>query len=373
MAEAADVLIFAEDPGPAQYAAPLPEALAAQGWRAVVYAAGLAGNFLRQRHVPFVPVDRSMTPESILRQVKPRCLLTGTSENPDSLGLHLIHAAQRSGITTAAFIDAGVNAVYRFRGRRDEPLAYVPDWILAPDEWTREEFIRIGANPDRIVICGHPHYDYVLNLSRTWTAQDRDRLRECLLPGLPKHQRVVVFLSEGSERLSLLSSLPSPSEYTLQGRGTSTGRTEMIIEELLEAVQTLPQRPYLVLRLHPKDGTDDFRAYGADFNHIDQASSPLEIVFCADLVVGMTSMLLMEAALLGRRTLAILARAVERDWLPTVRQGVTPCVMHRADLVKALTDLLGDDSSTPDSLYDGVPESSLMLIVGFVEMILAGS
>ena len=97
MADAADILIFAEDPGPAQYAAPLPEALAAQGWHAVVYGAGLAKNFLRQRHIPFIPVDGSMTPESILRQVKPRCLLTGTSENPDSLGLHLIHEAQRSG------------------------------------------------------------------------------------------------------------------------------------------------------------------------------------------------------------------------------------------------------------------------------------
>ena len=53
-----------------------------------------------------------------------------------------------------------------------------------------------------LVVCGHPHYDYVLNLSRTWTAEDREQMRERLLPGLLKHQRVVVFLSEGSERLS---------------------------------------------------------------------------------------------------------------------------------------------------------------------------
>lgn len=373
MADAADILIFAEDPGPAHYAAPLPEALAAKGRHAVVYAAGLAGNVLRQRHIPFVPVDGSITPVSILRQVQPRCLLTGTSENPDSLGLQLIYEAQRSGIVTAAFIDAGMNAAYRFRGRRTEPLAYVPDWILVPDDWTRDEFIRIGAIADRTVVCGHPHYDYVLSLSRTWTAKEREQMRESLLPGLQKHQRVVVFLSEGSERLILLSPLPSPIEYTLQGRGNRTGRTEIIIEEFLGAVQTLPHRPYLVLRLHPKDRTDDFRAYAADFNHIDHASSPLELVFCADLVVGMTSMLLMEAALLRRRTLSIVPRAVERDWLPTVRQGVTPCVMHRSDLVKALADLLRNGSSTPADLRSGLPESSLMRIVDFVERILAGS
>lgn len=369
MADNADILIFVEDPGPAQYAAPLSEALAAKGWQAVVYAAGLSGNVLRQRHISFVPVDGTMTPESVLRQVQPRCLLTGTSENPDSLGLQLIHMAQRSGIVTAAFIDAGMNAAYRFRGRRDEPLAYVPDWILVPDDWTRDEFIRIGAVPDRTVVCGHPHYDYVLTLSRIWTAKEREEMRERLLPGLQKHQQVVVFLSEGSERLCPLS-LPSPINYTMQGWGNRTGRTEIIIEEFLAAVQTLPQRPYLVLRLHPKDQADDFQAYAADFNHIDQASPPLELVFCSDLAVGMTSMLLMEAALLGRRTLSIVPLPEERDWLPTVRQGVTPCVMHRADLVKALVDLLRNGGSAPADLRAAFSEGSLLRIVDFVERVL---
>jgi hypothetical protein len=151
------------------------------------------------------------------------------------------------------------------RGRRDGPGLRV-DWILVPDDWTRDEFIRIGASPDQTLVCGHPHYDYVLSLSRTWTAKDRAQMRETLLPGLRNHQRVVVFLSEGSEGLRRLSPPPSTSEYTLQGRGNRTGRTEIIIEEFLEAVQTLPQRPYLVLRLHPKDRPDDFRVYAADFN-----------------------------------------------------------------------------------------------------------
>jgi len=370
MAEAADILIFAEDPGAAHYAAPLAAALAAQGWQAVVYAAGLAGKVLRQRHIPFVPVDGSMTPRSILAQVRPRCLLTGTSENPDSLGLHLIHEAQRYGIRTAAFIDAGMNAAYRFRGRREEPLAHAPDWILVPDEWTKNEFIRAGASPDRTLVCGHPHYDYVLNLSRTWTAKEREQMRERLLPGLQEQQPVVVFVSEGSERLSLLSAPPSPSEYTMQGRGKSTGRTEIIIEEFLAAVQTLPQRPCLVLRLHPKDHADDFQAYGAEFDHIDQASPPLELVFCADLVVGMTSMLLLEAALLGRRTLAIVPRPAERDWLPTVRQGVTPCVTNRSDLAMTLADLLQDGGCASAGLCPCVSEGSLKRIIDFVERIM---
>jgi hypothetical protein len=272
---------------------------------------------------------------------------------------------------TAAFIDAAMNAAYRFRGRRDEALAHVPDWILVPDDWTREEFIRVGASPDRTVVCGHPHYDYVLSLSRTWTEKDRQRMRE-RLPGLQKHQQVVVFLSEGSQRLSPLSP-PTPTRYTMQGWGNSTGRTEIIIEEFLAAVQTLPQRPYLVLRLHPKDHEDDFQAYAADFDHLDHASPPLELVFSSDLVVGMTSMLLLEAALLWRRTLSIVLLPGERDWLPTVRQGVTPCVMHQSDLVKAMAGMLQNGGSSQADLRFDFPEGSLRRIVDFVERILAGS
>jgi hypothetical protein len=239
-----------------------------------------------------------------------------------------------------------------------------------PDEWTKDQFVRIGARPDRTVVCGHPHYDHVLNLSRTWMPQDRQQMRERLLPGLQAQQAVVVFVSEGSAKLSLLSPPRSPRTYTMQGRGQSPGRTEIVIEELLTAVQTLPQRPYLVLRLHPKDQAADFQAYTAEFNHIDQISPPLELVFGADLVVGMTSMLLLEAALLGRRTLSVLLRPEERDWLPAIRQGVTPCVMHRSDLVTALADLLQDDRGPAAGQRVCVPEGSLRRLVGFVDGIM---
>jgi hypothetical protein len=368
-----DVLIFVEDPGPANFVSPVHGALSNNGKNSIILATGTALKCLADRGIRTEAIHANDSTERILEELAPKILLIGTSENSDSIGLKLIETARRKNIPTVGVIDAAANAEYRFRGRGDDPLAYVTDWILVADDWTRDEFLRVGASPDRTLVCGHPHYDYVLSLLRTWTAQDREQMRESLLPGLRKHQRVVVFVSEGAERLSRLPSSPSLSEYTLRGRGNCTGRTEIIIEEFLGAVQTLPQRPYLVLRLHPKDRLDDFRAYASDFDHIDHASSPLELVFCADLVVGMTSMLLMEAALLGRQTLSVIPRAVERNWLAILRQGVTPCVMHRADLVKALADLLRNGSSAPADLCAGVPESSLARTVEFVERILAGS
>ena len=363
----ADILIFVEDPGPAHYAAPLSGALAMKGWRTVVYAGGLARSILQKRNISFVPVDDGLVPEALLREIQPKILLTGTSENPDSPGFRLILAARGNGIPTAAFIDAGVNAPYRFRGRSEDALAYAPDWILVPDNWTRDEFLRIGIREDRLCVCGHPHYDYVLNLGRAWTVEDRVRMRRRFLPGLGDRQQAVVFLSEGSERAALLSPSPSLEEYSLRGWGTRTGRTEIIIEEFLEAIKTLPYRPYLILRLHPKDQLGDFQNYVTHFDHIDHTSPPLELIFCADLVVGMTTMLLLEAVLLGLKTLSIVPRQVEKDWLPTVRQGITPCVMTRPDLTTTLNALLRDDGpSQPDPRFC-VADGSLERLVRFIE------
>ncbi len=367
----ADVLIFVEDPGPALYAAPIPKALSEKGWQSIIYAAGLARDALGQRNIPFVPADARSTAAGLIHEVKPKVLLTGTSENPDSLGLQLILAAREAGIPTAAFIDAGVNAPFRFRGRQEQPLAYAPEWIIVPDEWAKNEYVRIGATPERTIVCGHPQYDHVLALSRTWTASNLEAFRRRLLPGLATGQKVVIFVSEGSERVPLLSPIPSVDEYSLKGRGGRTGRTEIVIEEFLMATETLFERPYLVLRLHPKDRPDDFLAYGADFDHMDHGSPPLELVFCADLVVGLTSMLLLEAVLLGKQTLSIVPRAAEREWLPTVRHGVTPCVMDRTGVARALQELLQNGGSPLQGRRSWVPEGSLMRLVELVGRILA--
>lgn len=370
MEEKADVLIFVEDTGPAHYAAPLPEVLHNSGWRSVVYATGLSQDVLWQRRIPFIELDDSAKPPAILRQVEPKLVLTGTSENPDSFGLQLVSAARYANIETAAFIDAGMNAAHRFRGRSDKALAHAPDWILVPDDWTRDEFIRIGAKAHRTIVCGHPQYDHVLNLYQTWTDNDRSRFRQQFLPGISDQQQVVIFLSEGSERVNLLSPLPPMKEYALHGWGRSKGRTEIIIEELLTAVKALPQPPYMVLRIHPKDQIEDFQDYTGYFDRIDHTSPPLELVFCADLVVGMTSMLLLEATLLGRKTLSIVPRAAEKKWLSTTREGITPCVMSRDELVTTMIDLLGEGANVPTRHRIYIPEGSLTRFVEFVGSIL---
>ena len=75
---------------------------------------------------------------------------------------------------------------------------------------------------------------------------------------------------------------------------------------------------------------------GKEFDEVSKGGSALETVYSTDVVVGMTSMLLFEAALLGKQTLAILPRISEKKWLPADADGIIPCVFTRDDVRKKL-------------------------------------
>lgn len=365
-----DVLIFVEDPGAANYVAGLPAALAQKGWRTRMLAGGLAYEHLRQQGVTVESVPHPATAEKILASTAPRLLLVGTSSNLDTLGLKLVTAVRSMGIESIGVVDGLANADYRFRGRSDNPLAYAPDWLLLPDEWTKEAYVALGYPAERAVACGHPHYDYVRRMAAQLAREDRIALRQRLLPGVSNDQKVIVFAAE-------TSTSPKPqqcqrsAEYTLVGRGKSTGRTDIVLEEFLDATPLVNPRPYLVLRLHPKNTLDEFTAYLDEFDLVSRGGSPLELIYVADLVVGMTTMLLMEAALLGRPTLAIVPRMVEKTWLPTIGAGVTTCATRSMEVREQLSNVLSGaikpDTAAVDRL---IPFDSSGRVIGFIERLL---
>lgn len=341
-----DVLLFVEDPGAANYVAGLPEALTARGFRARLFAEGVARDYLRQRNIPFDDVsahpDRK-TADRWLDIFRPRMVVVGTSENPDTLGLKLIDACREAKIPSIGAVDAVSNAAFRFRGRGDKPLGHAPDWLLVPDAWTKKSYVDLGYPAGRIEVCGHPQYDRVKAAAEEFAARDRSRLRETTFPGATAESLVVVFIAEISGGLNPQQYRKS-DDYTLRGWGVSSGRTEIVFEELLGALREIRPKPYLVLRLHPKNTPEEFAAYQRDIDLVSRDGSPLELIWAADLAVGMTSMLLLEAAILGRPTLSIIPREIEKSWLPTIAAGITPCATTRDNLRKVLPDLLARTS-----------------------------
>jgi hypothetical protein len=306
---------------------------------------GAATAFLGQQGIPAIEVSENDTAAQLLAGCEPRMVLVGTSENADAIGLEMVLAARRAGIESVGVVDSGTNADYRFRGRTNQPLAYAPDWLLLPDPYTRERFVTLGYPPNRVFVCGHPHYDRIRAVGKQLDQRARTDLRQSYFPGAKDRQLVFVFVTEISDGLNPAQYLRSP-EYTLMGRGGSDKRTIIVLEEFLDAVQELEPAPYLVVRLHPKEKPDDYEPYLKEFDQISKTERGLEIVYTADLVLGMSSMLMVEAALLGRPTLAILPRLQEKEWLLTARMGITPCVMRREQLRSTLKQWAEDKPRT---------------------------
>ena len=367
MAHPSDVLIFVEDTGASHCVAELPAALAEWGIRSTIIAAGLAKDNLSHRGIAFEAIEYGTCPNAskILDSCRPKMLIVGTSHNPDTLALPLVMEARSAGIQNAAIVDAHGNADMRFRGRSENPLAYAPDWLLVSTTLTRDVYVSLGYSSERIIVCGHPHYDFVRETARKLSCKDRVALRRRLFPGLTDGQKLVVFASEGPARLKPRSD-QYLSECTLPNTKNVNGRTELVLNEFLDAISRVAPRPYLVLRLHPRDIPDDYQEYREAFDMFHQGGSSLELIHAADYIVGMTSMLMMEAVLFEKPTLSIVPRAVETDILPAIRLGLTPCVMTRQELRDVLGNFLQDCHRLGNSVDEVIVFGALQRITTFI-------
>lgn len=333
------LLVFVEDPGAVNYVVPVLPLLERSDWTLKMVASGPALSYLADQDIIADALEPDCDLVQFLECVRPGLLLVGTSENQNSPALSLVVAARRLGIISIGVIDGPANAEYRFKGRGQLPLEFAPDWLLLPDDWTARQYESLGYSRHRMAVCGHPFYDAVREQGAKILSEERGSIRRRLLPDAPRDQRTVVFLTERSDGLDI-SSLRRSSAYTLHGRGGTDHRTKIVIEEFLDAANALEHRPYLVLRVHPKDDTGEYSDYFDEFDWISDGGQPLPLVCAVDLVVGMSTSLLVEAAILGTNTLSILPHDGERDWIATVRNGITPCATERAALRRLLPEVL---------------------------------
>ena len=333
-----DVLMFIEDPGAVNFMAPVIPALRALGLETAVRVTGAAAAFIGREDL-----GHAQPPEgdakAVLAAVKPRIVLTGTSENMQSLGFDLTVIARARGLPTAAMVDGPSNAAARFRGDAGHALAFAPDHILVPDAATAASFVALGHPQTRVTVCGHPHYDWVRGQTAAFTREGRKNIRTRVLHDVPDAAHVLVFAAEVSTGLIPAQYRRSES-YTIHGSGLNDFRSEIVIEELLDAVALLDPKPYTVLRLHPKNTREELAQFHGKFDAVSEGGSALDLVFAADAVVGMTSILLAEAAIVGRPVLAILPRLIEYEWLPSIVRGQIPFATTRVQVQEGIAALL---------------------------------
>lgn len=315
-------MLYCEDPGAANFMVGLPARLSKSGLAATLYASGAASDFLVQRGESVAQLAANVLDGVSL-------IAVGTSENPESPAFALVVEARQRGIPSVGIVDTEANAPFRFRGQSDDPLAFVPDRLAVADEATAAAFRSLGFPAARIDVCGHPHFDRAIAARRQLEARGRAAVRAEVVPAAGARP-VVTFLAE--QPLSLDPAGTVDADETAFP-GPRRRRVDAVLDSVIAALRGLDGPPYLVLRLHPKNTREEFAVFAGRVDLVSAGGDPLPLLFCADLVVGLTTALLAEAAVLGRPVLPVAACAGDRDWLPRpLRDGRRPIAESAADV-----------------------------------------
>ena len=313
------ILVTVQDPGSANVTAQVATRLMSDGKVVLsVLCFKFARDVFRRLGVPFKELHdfglRQASPaaaERILAMEAPDMLLVGTNEEIQSLERGLTVIAKARGIPVISLLDYWCNYTQRFSGESpDGRFLYLPDLIFIMDERAKDDMLAEGFPPERLFVTGHPYLEGYVAQTRILPGRERTRFRKALR--IPDHRCLITFASE-------TFGWTYDSSYRFPLISGSRERTIIVLEHVLrvlsEIVQETGLKIFLLNKLHPKNRLDQFhwiRDLDLPFpvRSVKRMDNPA-LIQSSRLVVGMTSMFLLEASALGIPTLQIVPREVE--------------------------------------------------------------
>jgi hypothetical protein len=252
---------------------------------------------------------------SMLDHHAPDLLITSATSLPsvDMSEKYLWRQAKLRGIPSMAFLDQWQNYAVRFSGNQGhERLAYQPDWINCLNETGREEMIREGFDETKLVAFGHP---YLSSLKHDLPTIDVARLKAKL--HISAEDKVVLFVSE-----------PIREHY-----GNTRGYDQyQVLDYFLSNLADAPERSKILVKLHPKDNRASFQVLAEKFEalspqFIGNELSPIECLTISDFIFGMSSIMLIEAYVLGKKVASLQPALCVEDPMVLSRHNLIPVIL----------------------------------------------
>lgn len=306
------IALAAHDPGGAAVLAAAAPALRARGHGLLWLPAGPAGRLWREagEYVP-AAIDHAAAAAALERE-SPTLLLTGTSFF-EGFERALWSVGRKFRIPSLAVLDSWTNIELRFAPA--EGPAEQPDALGVIDDDTRAQIAAAGWCRARIFVVGQPHL-----AARTERLIRRRKNR----PG--GSAKRIVFFSE-----------PIIEDFGRDARGF----TQFEVATL--AAQALAGSPGVVLDVkpHPREAESGWRDWLARAPNARLAAEDTEtLLAAADGILGMTTMVLIEATLAGIPALSL--QPGRPNILNPMIEEMVPVVAREPDAVAALTGWLSE-------------------------------
>jgi hypothetical protein len=340
-----NIVAICGDAGGANAVAPVIELLRGEGRVAVTALAYLQAKSLwAARGLDFSDVEGDLDDREImalLDRTAAGLLLTGTSVNRYDLEKRFIAAARTLGIPSLSVLDFWSNYALRFSDAAGR-LAYLPDRIAAMDEQAREEMIADGIDAARIVVTGHPAFDSLEAYRTGFSPQRREALRQEL--GVAEDAWLVLFASQPAFLDEEHAEAPPPWLDRQRMLG-------LLLSALEDLARQYGKEIVLAVRPHPREND---RFFGSIVSRsvrvvLQKGGDARGVAMASDLVVGMATMFLVEAAYLGCPALSIRLGLPLPDTFPPNRSGWVRPVYVEADVRPMVEKLLtGALHASPD-------------------------
>lgn len=327
------VVSVVADAGGAEALVPALRLLARRGSLARVFAGGPATGLLDRAGIDYAMVPSD--PGQALGELEPTVVVTGTSWGGWAPELAFIAAAEGLQIPSLSVIDFWANYLARFIAPDGEVV--MPDRIAVPDDSARLEAMAEGIANQRLVVTGNPHYEALLADYRGFDQAQRVSFRERV--GAPRKALMVLFASQ-----------PIAALY-----GDRLGYTEdqvlLVVRSALEQVAEWLGHPIvLAVRPHPRQGDLTLPPSSSRVQvRLAAGEEALAWALSSDLVTGMTSAVLMQAALLGARVVSVQPGLDGPDQLPGNRLGITQGAFTVEDVAPTLYRALANSAHVGSS------------------------
>ena len=340
------ILAGAQDVGGANALVPVIEELGRRDQaRVSVLACGKAAKVFSAAEIKHRTVEVPAEPvqgyyESIhenLAQRAPDALLLGTAWG-HSLDKVLLRAAQDQKIPSLAVLDMWSYYRERFVDPASGEVC-LPTKLAVMDQLAFDQAVDAGLPASSLVITGQP---YLEELAKAFRRRDLFERAESL-----RRQWLGEFAKEEARGLVLFASEAFSRDL---GPGTPyyRGYREVdALEGLVEAARMIEHshdlRIGVVVKLHPEESDESFQmgAMAQRRQVLVVADQPVwPCLLASDVVVGMTSMLLLESAIAGRPTVSFQPGVQDGDSFVGAQIGLVPAVTSVHELAPVLRGFL---------------------------------
>lgn len=359
------IMTICGDPGGAKAIIPVIKKLEEHSYTKIInYAYNEGANFLENLKIGYKNLPEKVNIDFIKKtyqEGKPSLLLSATSFNRFNWEKYFIFETKNFNIFSMAILDYWSNYSLRFSNENGS-MVYLPDKIAVMDEQARREMIEQGFPSNSILVAGQPAFDSLQSDREKFTLSKKNNIRRSLNVG--DETILILFISQPLKEL-----------YGKNGEPNSLGFDEdLVLEYLIKALEKMSEKKQeiiLLIRPHPREKDSDYEKYRSNRIRIkvSKDGESRDYLMTANLVVGMNSILLVEACYLGCTVLSLQPGLNKADSLVTNKTKESMAVFDVNEILPALEKLLWNEKKAGTVIGEmtkNIPGNAASAIVNYL-------